>query len=139
MLTELRPNWTCARIASLVVGSTLKSPTVLCSCPNAGRPTCRTLSSRTISISPSTLKSGRAPRGSSPIELDVNRDGALLRRGIDSNDLAIDDAVASVDLGFLANGQVACLRFSDAEFRFEPRRIGHSREIEARRDLLARR
>ena len=66
VFTELRPSCTCARAASPVVGSSLNRPTVLCSWPNAGRPTYRTLSRRSSSIVPSTLRSGRAPRGSSP-------------------------------------------------------------------------
>ena len=37
----------------------------------------------------------------------------------------------------LADGEVARLRFRDAQFGLEPRRIGDAREVGARRDLLA--
>src|SRR4029079_998955 len=66
VLTELLPSVTCTRLASAPVASTLKMPTVLCSCPNAGRPMYRTLARRSSSIVPSTLISGTAPLGSSP-------------------------------------------------------------------------
>ena len=88
---------------------------------------------------PSTLRSGRAPRGSSPVELDVDGDRALLRRRVDADDLALDDAVARVDLRALADGEVPRLRFRDAQFGLQPGRIGDAREVGARRDLLARR
>src|SRR6185369_7696697 len=64
-LTELRPSFTCARVA-VPSACTTNIPIVLFSCPNAGRPTNRTFASRCRSIVPSTLRSGRAPSGSSP-------------------------------------------------------------------------
>ena len=70
-------------------------------------------------------------------ELDVDRDGALLRRRVDADDLAFDDAVAGVDLRALADGQVLGLRFRDPQLGLQTGRVGDTREVGARRHLLA--
>ena len=47
------------------------------------------------------------------------------------------DAVAGVDLGKLANREVARLRFRDSDFGLEARRIRDARQVRARAHLLA--
>ena len=68
---------------------------------------------------PSTLRSGRAPGGSAPSSDDVDADRAVGRGRVDARDLALDDAVARVDLGDLADADVLGLRFRDAQFGLE--------------------
>jgi len=65
--THLRGTFTCARAAPLPWRSSTNMEMVLFSCPKAGRPTYNTLSSFSRSMVPSTLKSGRAPLGNSPV------------------------------------------------------------------------
>ena len=67
------------------------------------------------------------------IEGDVDRDGALLDRGIDAGDVAGDDAVAGVDRGRLVDLNIFRLRLRDLDLRFQFRRIGDAGEIGARR------
>ena len=69
VLTELRPSATCTSVASCPSALSLNSPTVCWPCPNAGRPTYKTLSRRSNSIVPSTLRSGRAEAGNSPVSV----------------------------------------------------------------------
>ena len=64
--TEARPRLTRIRDACAPSASTLNRLTTLSSCPNTGRPTNSTSSIRSSSIVPSTVRSGRAPRGNSP-------------------------------------------------------------------------
>src|SRR2546428_3371813 len=66
VFTDERPSFTCTRTAPCPSSARRNRPTTLCSCPNAGRPTYRTSSSRSSSIVPSTLRSGRAPFGRAP-------------------------------------------------------------------------
>ena len=53
------------------------------------------------------------------------------------DDLALDDAVARVDFGDLADRDVLGLRLGDAQLGLQVRRVGDAREVGARRDLLA--
>jgi hypothetical protein len=71
------------------------------------------------------------------LEPDVNRNRAVLRRGVDANDPAGNDALARVDRGDLADRQVARLRLGDAQFRLEARRIRNANEVGAGLHLLA--
>ena len=70
-------------------------------------------------------------------ELDVHGDGAVLRRRVDADDLAGDDAVAGVDRGQLADGQVAGLGLGDAQLGLEAGRVGDAGHVGALGDLLA--
>src|SRR6266850_12824 len=63
--TELRPTFTCARVAK-PPGCSLNRFIELSSWPNAGRPTKVTSLRRSSSIVPSTDRSGRAPFGNAP-------------------------------------------------------------------------
>ena len=96
-----------------------------------------TLSSLSSLIVPSTLRSGRAPAGSAPSSDDVDADRAAGRRRVDARDPALDDAVAGVDLGVLADPDVLGLRFRDPQFGLQVRRIGDAGEVGARADLCA--
>ena len=68
---------------------------------------------------------------------DVDEDGAVLHGGVDAGDLALDDAVAGVDLGDLAEGDVAGLGFRDADLGLELGGIGDAGDVGARLDLGA--
>src|SRR5436309_3133901 len=65
VLTELRPSRTFTRCASSPPLISLNSSVWPPGCAPAGRPTKRTFCSFSISMVPSTVRSGRAPRGSS--------------------------------------------------------------------------
>ena len=110
---------------------------MLCSWPKAGRPTNKTLSRRSSSIVPSTLRSGRAPRGSSPSSATSTVTVPFTADGIDADDLARDEAAAGIDRGDLADGQVARLRFRDAQFRLQAGRIRDAHQVGAGLHLLA--
>ena len=71
------------------------------------------------------------------IDRDIDRDGPLLDRGIDADDVAFDDAVAGIDRGLLVDLNVFRLRLRDLDLRFQFRRIGDASEIVARLDALA--
>ena len=86
---------------------------------------------------PSTLRSGRAPRGSGPSSATSTVTVPFCAAGIDANDLAGDEAVARVDRGNLSDGQIARLRFRDAQFGLEARRIRDAHEVGAGLHLLA--
>jgi hypothetical protein len=90
-----------------------------------------TLASRSSSMVPST-ETGKFAR-----EEDVDGDGAVLDGRIDAGDLALDDAVAGVDDGELADLDVLGLGFGDANLGLEPRGIGDAREVAAGLDLGA--
>jgi hypothetical protein len=60
-----------------------------------------------------------------------------LRRRVDAHDPTRNDAVARVDLGLLADGQIARLRFGNPQFGLEARRVGDAGEVGAGRHLLA--
>ena len=83
-----------------------------------------------ISIVPSTHRSGRAPGGSVAVEIDVDLHRAVLHGRIDALDLAVDDAVARVDLDLLADLHVLGLRLGDAQ-------LGRSTSGRATRARLA--
>ena len=53
------------------------------------------------------------------------------------DDLALDDAVAGVDLGELPEPEVLRLRFRDPHFRLQVGRVGDANEVRARADLRA--
>ena len=85
---------------------------------------------------PSTVRSGRAPFGSSPVERDVDRDRAVLHGGIDARDLALDDPVARVDFRDLPDQHVLRLRLRHAHDRLQLPRLGDARQVRAGRHLL---
>ena len=62
--------------------------------------------------------------------------GPLLHCGVDAHDMAIRDAVASIDQGHLLNHNVLCLGLSDLDLRFQLRRVRDAREIIAGLDAL---
>ena len=68
---------------------------------------------------PSTERSGRAPWGSGPVSSTSTVTVPVLDRGIDARDLAGNDAVVGVDLGGLADLDVAGLGLGDLERGFE--------------------
>ena len=64
-------------------------------------------------------------------EDDVDADRSVGRGGIDARDLALDDAVARVDFGDLADPDVLGLRFRDPQLGLEDRRVGDARQVGA--------
>ena len=86
---------------------------------------------------PSTLRSGRAPRGSGAGERDVHQHGAVLRGRIDARHAAFDLAVARVDGGALADLHVLGLRFRNPQLGLQPAGHGHAREVRPGRHALA--
>ena len=87
---------------------------------------------------PSTLRSGRAPRGSGAVaEGDVHQHGARLHGRIDAGDVAGGDPVAGIHVGGLARLDVPRLGFGDLDLRLEPGGIGDAGDVGARRDALA--
>ena len=90
MLTDARPSFTCTRSASSVPSTMRNRPTVLCGLAHApAGPRRATSGSRSSSIVPSTLRSGRAPFGSVAVERDVDGDRAVLDRRVDADDAAL--------------------------------------------------
>ena len=59
-------------------------------------------------------------------EQDVDGDGAVLDGGIDAGDPALDDAVAGVDGGRLANRDVSGLGFGDFDFGLQVLGVGNA-------------
>jgi len=110
-------------------------PQLLC-LPNEGRPTYKTLSSRSSSIVPSTLRSGRALAGSGPV-----RDASTVKYPHappdHTRDLSLNNSVARVHFHRLTEPDVFDLRLGNLEFSFERRRIGNSRHVQSGRNLLA--
>ena len=97
-----------------------------------GRPTCSTSSSRSSSIVPSTLRSGRAPRRAAG-----RRRARFLRLRPDrARDLALDHTVPRIDLRPLPDRHVIDQSLRDLEFRLEVHRIGHPCQLVARSDQL---
>ena len=86
---------------------------------------------------PSTLRSGTRAFGQLAVERDVDRDRAVLHGRIDAGHHPVDDAIARVDAGLLADLNVLGLRFRDLDFRLEPTGIRDAGEVGAGRDLLA--
>src|SRR5690606_29339754 len=68
---------------------------------------------------------------------DVDGYGAVLHGGIEAIALPLDDAVARVDVGDLADLDVARLGFGDADFGLEAQWIGDASEIAAGLNLGA--
>ena len=86
---------------------------------------------------PSTLRSGTAPLGRSPVSVTSTVRVPLLHRRIDARDAPFDDAVARVDFRLLTELDVLGLRFRDLDFRLQPARVRDAGEVRARGDLLA--
>src|ERR687889_209904 len=109
VFTELLPSFTLTRWAS-PSGISLNRPMVPSSWPSAWRQLA--------------------------FEGDVDADGAIQRGRVDTRDAAHDDSVAGIHLGDLSDRDVLGLRFRDAQFGFEQRRVGHARQVGARSDGL---
>ena len=93
--------------------------------------------SRSSSIVPSTLRSGTAPFGRSPVSVTSTVRVPFCTDGSMRATRPFDDAVARVDFGLLAELDVLGLRLGDLDLRLQPARVGDAREVRARRDLLA--
>ena len=137
LFTEARPTFTGTRTAVLPSAPSLNRLIVLFSFPNAGRPTNSTSVIRSRSIVPSTLRSGRAPSGSAPASLYVNRHRSVHYRRIDSHHLALDHAVMRVDLRRLANLDVPRLRLRDLQAGLQLVRLHHLRQRRSWSHVLA--
>ena len=85
---------------------------------------------------PSTLMSGRAPRGSAPSSATSTVTVPLRAAGSMRTTRPLRDAVARVDFGLLADGDILDLRLRDLQLRLQPRRIDDAREVRARADAL---
>ncbi len=70
--------------------------------PIAGRPTKTTSASRSSSIVPSTVRSGRAPSRQLAVEGDVHGDRPVLDRRVDADNAPLHESVPRVDGGLLA-------------------------------------
>ena len=98
VFTELRPSCTCVRAASPVAGSNLNRPTVLCSWPNAGRPTNKHVVEpleldRAVDAQVRDARRAAARRSSSTSTVTV----PCCAAGSMRMTRALDDAVARVD------------------------------------------
>jgi hypothetical protein len=71
------------------------------------------------------------------LQCDVNRHGTALDGGIDANDAAGDEAISRIDGGALLQLDILRLGLIDADFSFEPGRIGDTGNIGAGGQLLA--
>src|ERR1051326_1612442 len=111
VFTELLPSLTGLRTASEVPLTSLNMPTVLFSCPTAGRQRL--------------------------IEGDIPRHSALFHCWIDTGYVTVRDTIAGVDNRFLTNLNVLRLSLSDFDLGFELCRVGHAGEIIANLKSLA--
>ncbi len=68
---------------------------------------------------PSTLRSGRAPAGSAPVELHVHQHRTIDRGRIDAGHAAGNNAIARVDRSRLSHSNVLSLGLSDLHLRLE--------------------
>ena len=136
VFTELRPNVTFTLLAYLPSGSSLKSVTVLFSCPNTGRPTNTTSSSFSNWMVPSTLRSGRDRRGQRAFQSHIHRHRAVQNGLFDARHAALDQPVARVDHRRLPDGDVLHLRFGDLQLGLQVGRLRHLAERRAGHHLL---
>ena len=86
---------------------------------------------------PSTLRSGTAPRGNSPSNETSTVRVPFCTEGSMRTTLALDEPVAGVDLGPLADLNVARLRLGDLDFGLQAAGIGDAGEVGAWRDTRA--
>src|SRR5665213_1423786 len=70
-------------------------------------------------------------------EIDIDLHGAVLHRRVDPGDLAIDDAVACIDLDRLADDDILGLGLGDAQLRHQVVRSRDTSEVGTRDHLLA--
>ena len=75
--------------------------------------------------------------GQGAVEVEVDRHRAVLDRGVHPHHVRLDDAVARVDAGLLADLHVLGLGLRDADHGLELAGLGHAREVGARGDALA--
>ena len=92
---------------------------------------------RSRSMVPSTLNCGTAPGGSGPSRCYVNRARSVHYRGIDSRDVAGNNAVVRVDRGRLADLDVARLRLGDLQRGLQLVELDHLGHRRSRRHVLA--
>ena len=121
----------------MVAGSTRNSPTALFSWPKAGRPTYKTFSSRSSSTVPSTLRSGRAPRGSSPDSSTSTVTVPFWAAGSMRMTLPGMMPLRVSTEADLADGQVAGLGLGDAQLGLQAGRVGDAGHVGAGGHLLA--